>query len=386
MLPRWASIALASIAAVLGVSLAARTAHGADLRIVSFNVWGVPTVSPHRAERMTEIARRVAGLDADFVALQEVWEDDDAARIAPALAAAGLTEQRHFGKRQVGGRGSGLWIASRFPITNERFVVFDVGDKPYIHWHLDYLSEKGVAVVEIDTPKGRVTVANTHLQSTYFFGDYTFVQLAQALTADQATRDVTSPLIFVGDINAKPRSIVSRVLVAKLGLTPASRDFGIDVIMARASPDLEPRVAAFERLFDDPVTFETGLRRTLSDHPCLMVDYDFVPCDRCAPLAHWADTAPALAHFIEGNESDTRLFLTLYKTLALCLAALTGFVAQRTRRKRPRGARLAITVSGVSFAMALAAWMAYVAWSYGPFKLDTLSRLRSGVEGVAAPP
>ena len=42
--------------------------------------------------------------------------------------AAGLVHQRHFGGEEVGGRGSGLWIASRHPIKSAKIVVFAISD------------------------------------------------------------------------------------------------------------------------------------------------------------------------------------------------------------------------------------------------------------------
>src|SRR5690606_17657464 len=94
--------------------------------------------------------------------------------------------------------------------------------------------------------------------------------------------DVKSPLILVGDINVALASIVSEVLIAKLGLVPARPDFGLDVALARPSDALKPEVVSSAHLFTDRVLFSTGQKRTLSDHPCLLVDYDLIPCRSCS--------------------------------------------------------------------------------------------------------
>ncbi len=347
-----------------------------DLRIISFNVWGVPIISPDRPARMGEIARRLAELAPDFVALQEVWDDDDAERLGSALRAAGLTEQRHFGGNQVGGRGSGLWIASRFPLDNERFIRFAVGDKPYIHWHVDYMARKGVALVDVLTPSGPITIANTHLQSTYRFGDYTFIQLAQVLTLADAVASAARPLVVAGDINAEPSSIVTRVLTSKLGLAPASGSFDIDVVMSRPSPHQNPVAVHTERLFAEPVTFPNGHTRTLSDHPCVLVDYDIEPCSDCIGPSTWDDTRVSLRRFLDDNASDTSLFITLTRTLAVALVPIAMFLMHLGRRRRLRGRSLAAGICGIALLLAAATWFAYVGWSYGPYKLDIIARLR----------
>lgn len=356
--------------------LCSTPASASDLRVFSFNVWAVPVISPDRPERVAEIARRMTDIAPDFVALQEVWEDEDAERLAPGIAAAGLTEQRHFGSRQVGGRGSGLWIASRYPIIGERFVKFDVGDQPYIHWHLDYLSSKGVALIDIETPKGPVTIANTHLQSTYTFGDYTFIQLAQALTVAREA-NVAFPLIVVGDINAESSSIVSEVLVTKLGLSPASRTLGIDVIMSRSTATTGVTVTAFEHLFEDAVSFPNGLRRTLSDHPALLADFELRPCTNCSTARTWADTLPLFKRFLDDNEADTLQFATLTKTLCIAFVPFAFIIAQVGRRRRPRGAQLFALATLVLGLLVTSTWLAYVSWRYAPYKLAIIAKLRN---------
>jgi hypothetical protein len=259
-----------------------------------------------------------------------------------------------------------------------------VGDKPYIHWHLDYLSRKGVAIVEIETPKGPVAIANTHLQSTYTFGDYTFVQLAQVLTLAGAIESVDGPLVLVGDINAEPQSIVSQVLVAKLGLTPASTELGIDIAMARGPQRLAPHVALFQHLFEDNVVFENGRRRTLSDHPCLMIDYDLGPCPACEARPPWSETRPSLERFLADNSADTTTFMWIMKALAGFTLALVVWLGRLGRQRKIRGRKLLMGVGALLVVLLGATWFAYVGWSYCPDKLAILSRLRSTVAAPAA--
>ena len=98
----------------------ARTADArpVELTVVSYNVWGVPMVSPDRQARIAEIARRLAALDADLIALQELWVPEDAQRIGAALADAGLPHQQRFGTSPETQSESGLFIASRYPIED----------------------------------------------------------------------------------------------------------------------------------------------------------------------------------------------------------------------------------------------------------------------------
>ncbi len=370
---RSTALGLASLAFLVAPAAAASV----NLRVISYNVWGVPVITPARTERIEAIAQELAGLAPDVVALQEVWEADDAATLARVLAAAGLPHQRDYGPARVGGRGSGLWMASRHPILDDTFERFEIGHKPYLHWHLDYLSSKGVALLRIDTPAGPVAVANTHLQSTYTVGDYTFIQLAQVLTIDRLLAPVEAPLILGGDINAEPRSIVSEVLLHKLGLVPAASTFGIDIVAARSSTDVSVVAQKLEHRFEDRVVMPNGEKRTLSDHPCVVADYVLGPCDDCRPPVAWSDTRARLTQFIADNAADTALFMTVTKTASVTLVPLSLLLLRIGRRRRVRGVAALFGLALVLLLFLTAGWLAYAGWSYGPYKLMILDRLRA---------
>jgi endonuclease/exonuclease/phosphatase family metal-dependent hydrolase len=372
---------------VLAVAGEARAEEGLPLRVVSFNVWGVPVITPEREERVAEIARRIAELSPDLVACQEVWEDDDAARLAAGLTPAGLTEQRFFGGAKVGGRGSGLWIASRYPIITERFAAFEAGRKAYVHWHLDYLSTKGVAVVEVDTPAGNVAFGTTHLQSHYAFGDYTFIQLDQVLTIERtAALFGGAPLVFTGDINSDPGTLVSGNLIAQLGLAPAADDFGLDVILWRNTAALELSLVEHRRLWEDPVDFPSGRRRTLSDHPAELADYRLRPCNGCRqPPPVDPEIARATARYLDDNRDETGLFIVACRVLCVVFGVGIIVLAGLARRRRPRGVALLFALSLWLWLAVSGGWLGYVGWSFGAYKLGVIDRLRSGLTPGPAP-
>src|SRR5687768_9165156 len=112
------------------------------LRVLTYNVWGVPVITPLRTERMTRIPAKIAELRPDVVAIQEAWTEEDAAILIEGLAQAGLTyTERHSPEWPD---QNGLLIASRYPMRDFHFVRYSQGRHPHVPWHVDYMSGKGV--------------------------------------------------------------------------------------------------------------------------------------------------------------------------------------------------------------------------------------------------
>ena len=333
------------VALVLALSFSvASTAHArpVELTVVSYNVWGVPMVSPDRGARIAEIARRLAGVDADLIALQELWVPEDADRIGAALADAGLPHQQRFGTSPDKQSESGLFIASRYPIEDARFEAFRVGTTPYIPWHLDWMARKGVALVRVATPAGPLHFANTHLQATYAMGDYTFVQVSQALQVAKmvrATDDSAPPLLVVGDLNALPDDLPVRVLATRAGLRHASPSYEIDQVLSRSGTSVRAEVVDSKTAFTDPVVFQTGQNRTLSDHPMVVTRYRLDDCEGCgAPLeqGHWGSVAAEVVTHLRAELQGTERFMVFGRVATVALIALLGWLLFRRRRHATR--------------------------------------------------
>lgn len=184
------------------------------MRVLTFNVWQLPVVSlvgarRRRARLCAALIDRVA---PDVVVLNEAFG------LSPAVGlVAGLRRRGYFATDQVGrfggrwdsvsGRGGtvsrvvggGIWVLSRFPIGPCHQHVY----RACATWTTDALSNKGVAVVGLDTPGGRVWVAATHLQSDSY-DIRSRVRLAQlGELRDLVDRVVPAdePVLLAGDLN-----------------------------------------------------------------------------------------------------------------------------------------------------------------------------------------
>jgi endonuclease/exonuclease/phosphatase family metal-dependent hydrolase len=379
--------------ACLLASRAARAEETAPLpiRVLSFNVWGVPHVTPERVERMREIATRIAALDPDLVALQEVWEPEDGERIGRVLEPAGLRHQHHFFDAE--GR-SGLWIGSRYPIEEVRFEPFRLGGRPSIVWHLDWMARKGVAMVRVTTPLGALEFANTHMQSTYTIGNYAFLQIAQAVQMADALgalglgvrafeRDVV-PLIAVGDLNATPESLPFQVLTVRAALQPAARDFGIDAVLSRSGKKVVLESLGVRRVLDTPVLLATGTRLELSDHPGLLAEFRLRPCDDCAPLRlpgaeSWRAVATEVLRFLRADELRTTRAMQAERFWGVVLPAVAIALLWRARRRVGWRRRL-VRVAAAAALLGLSGWLGYLGFDWGPWKMEVLAAERHAFE------
>src|SRR3989338_1954202 len=114
------------------------------LSVLSYNVWGI-FISQHLDERMKEIGRRAANYD--IVCLQEQFEQRHSDII--------FTNREHFKyvERFVSCEyGSGLTIASRYPIVATMFLPFYSCGRPERVQEGDFIANKGIAAVRISVP------------------------------------------------------------------------------------------------------------------------------------------------------------------------------------------------------------------------------------------
>jgi endonuclease/exonuclease/phosphatase family metal-dependent hydrolase len=368
---------------LLSLTAASAAASPLELTVVSYNVWGVPMVSPDREARIEEIARRLTELDADVVALQELWVPEDATLIAARLADAGLPHHHRFSSHPAGQSESGLFIASRYPIDEVRFEAFRAGTTPYIPWHLDWMARKGVGVVRLKTPAGPFVLANTHFQASYAVGDYSFVQLSQALQLAKMVRadgDEHPPLLVVGDLNVAPDTLPVRVLATRAGLTHASPSFEIDQVLGRHGTSVRLDPLETRSLFEEPVRFASGLERTMSDHPLVLVRYRLDDCAGCGvPLAQgdWGAVASEVVTHLRADLRGTERFMIFGRVVAFVLIALAAALVWRRRR---RGKRISVSFALAATLMTFAIWAGYIGWHYAPSRLLEIDAQRATLE------
>jgi endonuclease/exonuclease/phosphatase family metal-dependent hydrolase len=376
-LPRTAIGVLAAASLIAWTALARAET---TITVVSYNVFAIPWVSPARHERVAEIATRLAALNPDVVALQELWEPEDAAVIGAALKRIGLVHQ----STGATPGGSGLMLASRFDVVAKKMITYAAGRTWWVPWHLDFLADKGLVAFTLDTPAGPMVVANTHMQSTYRTGDYAFVQNAQVLRLSAALDEFAAPLILVGDLNATPTSLPVRLLTTKSRLSPARDDFRIDHVLHRSASTVKVTVESVTKHFTEPVELPSGDVHPLSDHPCLMATFVLDPCSDCAPTdGRWADVSQDMHTFASDELATAKRtrWLCLVAVLAPLFAAwlLAGGAPWRWRRRRT------LRWSGVLVAAVLASWLLYLAFVFQPYEIYWLERLSQVTAPTTSP-
>ncbi|MGB3411134.1 MAG: endonuclease/exonuclease/phosphatase family protein [Microthrixaceae bacterium] len=192
------------------------------MRVVTFNIrHGAP---PGGCPDIDALARTIAGMNADAVALQEVDRrvfrsgfTDQTARIAERT---GLVSQ--FGRARRIGPMSGYGNALLTRTEPSRVDVLE----------LRSLGEQRVAVIaEVVTDEGPATLVSVHLQNRRSG------QPPQALSQLDQLLDVVScrpePWVVMGDFNLRPEIVLPKL--AEAGLSPAS--------VEPTFPAVDPRIA-----------------------------------------------------------------------------------------------------------------------------------------------
>ncbi|WP_291573171.1 endonuclease/exonuclease/phosphatase family protein [Bradyrhizobium sp.] len=182
------------------------------LRILTFNLgllgfklknrWRMP-VDAHSGERLAAAPRLLSSLEADIIALQEVYSPTDREVLARAMAElypfqAGSPKMRSL-------VGNGLMLLSRFPILHSAFMPCRGSPR----WTLPFWKQ-GLLAVELDLPSiGRTRLIDAHIAASVPFGDANSMaskanrnrEIDQLLSAANAG-EVTA--ILAGDFNTSP--------------------------------------------------------------------------------------------------------------------------------------------------------------------------------------
>ena len=176
-----------------------------ELRVMSYNVYGC--LDTQRQVNVAKVARIVGDSGADIVALQEVDTagPDDAKRSQAQNIAETLgMDYRYLPIEKAGRHTYGLAVLSRYPIARSEVTLL-----PNLHAKLS-LRKRGAMRVELTTPSGCLDLINTHWS---VFKLERYFQLKALLRWSGLTlRPALTPLVFCGDLNARPSSLVIRTL------------------------------------------------------------------------------------------------------------------------------------------------------------------------------
>jgi endonuclease/exonuclease/phosphatase family metal-dependent hydrolase len=325
------------------------------LRVVTWNVWGVPMVSAHLDARMRALPDAIASLAPDIVLLQELWRKEDGVRVVQGLERHGYRYTQHVAITERG--RTGLFIASRFPLQPADYHPFAIGRFPHSFWHLDWLVSKGVATWAVETPLGELLVQNTHLQAQYSTDKYAAERLSQVteiVLLNRARWD--RPLITAGDFNSRPRELPRTTLRDLGGWMDAAPTATPDTVYVRNGGGLAIRVAGVRSAFIQPMALPNGDEVRWSDHAALVVDLEIVP-DAGAPAARVAAGEDARAATVAALRAAAALTPgRITRMIVVCLGLVGLALLLRRSRLRPalRIAALALLAFGFVWSACLA--------------------------------
>jgi endonuclease/exonuclease/phosphatase family metal-dependent hydrolase len=180
------------------------------LRVVSWNLHGIPFVAPNPIARLRNVAAKIHEQQPDVVLLQELWTHAYPHELARLLAgeyrvttAVGCARPFPCGGLAVLVRNASGWVASA-----PTFVRFRARAPWYRFAEGDGFVRKGMMLLNLARGDETLGVVDTHLQSEYgrYGRDYSDLrrrqleQLAWALTSVFGTR----PVVVGGDLNTAP--------------------------------------------------------------------------------------------------------------------------------------------------------------------------------------
>jgi endonuclease/exonuclease/phosphatase family metal-dependent hydrolase len=177
------------------------------VKVLTWNVWWRFGPWEKRGEA---IAKSLTELDADVIALQEVWRDKDtnfAAELAEKLGYHHVYENC----MDIGDLGFGNAILSRWPITQTEVITL---------YGQEQTGEiRRAMFAEIDGPRGMIPMFSTHLNWQLDQSHIRQKQVGDLARFIDNKPSKKFPPILCGDFNADPESEEIRML-AGLTATP----------------------------------------------------------------------------------------------------------------------------------------------------------------------
>jgi endonuclease/exonuclease/phosphatase family metal-dependent hydrolase len=247
-------------------------AEGDTFRIVTYNIHKCRGLDGRvRPQRIVEILREI---DADLIALQEVWNKNmgllgPKEANQPLFIAEELKFYYAFGEnRQLKGGGYGNVILSRFPLTIKDNLDLSQSRK----------EERGCLRTDIALSASRVLhVFNIHLGTAYLERRR---QVSQLLESEILTgSDINGPRILLGDFNEWLPGLTLRLLREHFGKV----DFRAKLDRRRTYPGAFPFLYLDHIYFDDSLELKQAMayrtRKALlaSDHIPLVADFHLKP-------------------------------------------------------------------------------------------------------------
>jgi endonuclease/exonuclease/phosphatase family metal-dependent hydrolase len=233
------------------------------MRIVTYNIHKGRGLDGRVSTK--RIAKVLAELDADIIALQEVFAECDSHQgqvetLASELglsAAFGCT--RHHRKRPYGNA-----ILTRWPILSSHEMDISRIRR----------ERRGCIRADLKTPFGTLHVFNIHMGTSYFERRH---QVRSLLSSKQILEDLSGPRVLVGDFNEWIKGLTTRMLSEKF----ESLNLELHIRKRRSYPGLLPVFHLDHIYFERPLYVEkaelvrTRLSKIASDHVPLLASFSW---------------------------------------------------------------------------------------------------------------
>jgi endonuclease/exonuclease/phosphatase family metal-dependent hydrolase len=173
------------------------------LRVLSWNLWW--RFGPWE-ERLPAIVASIERLDADLIALQEVWVADGTSSAHVIAEALGYhVEVAH--RLELDGVGFGNAVVSRWPIARAAVRPLPSADGT---------DEQRLALLaEVEAPNEPVQIVSTHLNWRHDESAVRQAQVRELCAFIASERPRSYPPILCGDFNAEPDSDEVRMLTGR---------------------------------------------------------------------------------------------------------------------------------------------------------------------------
>lgn len=231
------------------------------MKIVTYNVHKCRGLDSRTDVR--RIADVLAQVDADIMALQEIYSSESSHLGQLELIASALNMNVAFGRtRQEGRRLYGNAILGRWPIAHSE--VLDISWKRR--------EKRACLRADIPTPRGLIHVFNIHLGTSYFERRH---QIRSFFSLKQLNDGLSGPRVLVGDFNDWTRGLATRMLAERF----ESLNLELHVRRKRTYPGILPVLHLDHIYFEKPLHVQraelvrTRLALVASDHLPLAAEF-----------------------------------------------------------------------------------------------------------------
>lgn len=257
-----------------------------ELKVVTFNIQDTWVVGRNRPERMRAIGTKLSILDPDLVGFQEAFVAEDIEILKNELKE---TRLKHWQYYPSGAVGSGVLIASVWPIKEVFFHQYTTAGAWWKFYQGDGAAGKGAGLARIELPGGAgyLDFFNTHCQAGYGNKDYDIVRQQQLTEFGQfisGARLKTVPAFAVGDLNARigEPDYEAAITHGKL-VRLMNKESRIDHILAVDDPNYKYEAIDTVEIYEKWSI--RGKELELSDHSGWMSTLRITPVAAAAPPA-----------------------------------------------------------------------------------------------------